>query len=342
VKASTPWKGLKSSRRLIPWFAFVLALLGLTYFAWSAPWVSGPGISGGSGSGIPVSDKCAANGVACLGVDGLHKPTETLPSAAHTKFSGAFTVASCTRDGEVGKSTTEGLGYCDGSGSNWVKQSLYGDAFNTLKIGGSTASALGSTTLELIAGTNITLTGLTSGNPTQVTINTTAGTQTASYPMQLMTQDVGNANAFWDTQDGTNFDFSGLRFIDAQTGCGYYKHKISPKLASTPAWNITVTSKAASGSGGNVVLTVSAKDFATNVALDAALTALETLATHAVNTSANTTIFDVSGTNLDSTEAIAANNFLVVSLCRIAGNASDTVNAIWDVLDVSVKYNENS
>jgi hypothetical protein len=160
--------------RFAPWLVFVFALMGLTYFAYSAPWVSGPGVSGGSGSGIPISDKCAANGVACLDSSGLLLPAETVPSQAHTKFTGAFTAASCTRDGEIGKSTTEGLGYCDAAAGNWVKQSLFGDAFNTWKIGGTTVSASGSTTLETVAGRGIVLTGPTGTNPVQGTINAAA------------------------------------------------------------------------------------------------------------------------------------------------------------------------
>lgn len=180
-------------RFLAPWFVFSLAMLGFSYWAWSAPWVSGPGVSGGSGSGIPISDKCAANGVACLGADTLHKPAETLPSAAHTKFVGAFTAASCIRDGEIGKSTTEGLGYCDSAAGNWVKQSLFGDAIVTIKIGGSTVSASGPVTFELVPGRGIDLTNLTAGNPLKATFNA-AATGFTSLTLNSTTPSVSGSN----------------------------------------------------------------------------------------------------------------------------------------------------
>src|SRR3989304_4608171 len=82
------------------------------------------------------------------------------------------------------------------------------------------------------------------------------GVVTTSYPMPLSTISVSNANAFVDTIDGTNFDYSGVRFVDAVTGDTFWTFKIPPNLAATPAWNLIITHKAVSGAGGNVSLFV--------------------------------------------------------------------------------------
>jgi hypothetical protein len=99
-------------------------------------------------------------------------------------------------------------------------------------------------------------------------------------------------------------------------------------------------SKSTGGAGGNVVLTVSAKVFATNVAWDAALTALHTTATFAISTSANTSLTTLSGTNYDATVALSASNMLVISFCRVGGNAGDTINADWLLIDLQIRYAE--
>ena len=172
------------------------------------------------------------------------------------------------------------------------------------------------------------------------------GVVTTSYPMPLSTISVSNANAFVDTIDGTNFDYSGVRFVDAVTGDSFWSFKIPPNLAATPAWNLIITHKAVSGAGGNVSLFVECLDFATNVAFDAALTDLWGTAANpdekAVSTSANTTITTISGTNFDGTEAIVASNYLVCRIARIGADANDTLGVDWLLLDVSVRIDENS
>jgi hypothetical protein len=168
-----------------------------------------------------------------------------------------------------------------------------------------------------------------------------ASTRTTTQPLDLMTVGVANANAFVDTIAGTNFDYSGVRFVDAVTGCVNYKHKVLANLATTPAWNLVLTHKAVAGTGGNVILTVKAKAFATNVVWDSALTALHTSSAFVVNTSANTTITTLSGTNYDATVALGAGNLLVVQICRNGGDVNDTVNADWLLVDAAVRYDVN-
>lgn len=152
---------------------------------------------------------------------------------------------------------------------------------------------------------------------------------TVNIPLALSTVNLGDANAYWSVVDGTNFDYPIYVFTDAVTGTLYFEGIIPPNVAGTPAWNLILWSKGASGTGGDVVLTVSAKDFATNAAYDAALTALVSTTAYTINTSANTTKTTLGGTNFDGTEAVAAGNKLVVAVSRIGGNASDTLNVNW-------------
>jgi len=175
--------------------------------------------------------------------------------------------------------------------------------------------------------------------------NLTIAAVTVSRSMSLSSISVSNANAFVDTIDGTNFDYSNVRFVDAVTGSTWWTFQLPSNLASTPAWNLILTHKAVSGAGGNVSLFVECLDFATNVAFDSALTDLWGTSANpdekAVSTSANTTITTISATNFDSTEAIGAGNFLVCLIQRQGADANDTINVDWLLLDVSVRFNEN-
>lgn len=159
---------------------------------------------------------------------------------------------------------------------------------------------------------------------------------TVNIPLTLSTVNLGDANAYWSVIDGTNFDYPVYVFKDAVTGTLYFEGIIPPNVAGTPAWNLILWSKGASGSGGDVVLTVSAKDYPTATAFDAALTALVTTTAFTINTSANTTKTSLSGTNFDGTEAVAAGNKLVVAISRIGGNGSDTLNVDWYLLNPPV------
>lgn len=147
--------------------------------------------------------------------------------------------------------------------------------------------------------------------------------------MRLSTVSMANGNAYWTAIDGTNFDYDVFVFTDAVTGTITFDCIVPPNVAGTPAWNIILWSKGASGAGGDVVLTVNAKDYPTATAFDAALTAMVTTTAFTINTSANTTKTSLSGSNFDSTEALGAGNKLIVEINRIGANASDTLNVNW-------------
>lgn len=155
---------------------------------------------------------------------------------------------------------------------------------------------------------------------------------TVNIPLAMMTPSLANANAYYSVVDGTNFDYPIYVFTDAVTGIITFWGIIPPNVAGTPAWNLILWSKAASGTGANVVLTVNGKDYPTATTYDGALTALVSTTAFAINTSAQTTKTTLSGTNFDGTEAVAAGNFLVVEVQRIGGNGSDTLNVDWYLL----------
>lgn len=159
--------------------------------------------------------------------------------------------------------------------------------------------------------------------------------------MRLLAVSQSNGNAFWSVLDGTNFDYDFVEFADAVTGDSWWGCDVPINLATTPAWNLKLYHKAASGAGGNVVLTVDALDRPTAAAFDSALTSLHASATFTVETSANLTITTLSGTNYDGTEAIAASNFLVVHIARVGGSGSDTVNAAWRLIQVVLRCDVN-
>lgn len=289
-----------------------------------------------------------ANNPPCGGAQGELADPDTVLQDVIEFGSGAPAAGSCPRERYFYMKTSAPtrLYHCPGGvGANPEIVDANSDAFNTITDGTNSATASGSSTFRFVAGANTTITCSNATSPKQCTWTATGGgggTQTVTRPMSLMTHSASDANAKVETVDGTNFDYTGLLFDDGATGCGYYKFQIPPNLGTTPAWSLIATHKAVSGAGGNVVLTVSAKDFATNVALDSALTALHTNATFAVNTSANTTMTTLSSGGYDATEAIAAGNFLVVSLCRAGGNASDTLSAPWLLLHLSIRFTENS
>ena len=170
----------------------------------------------------------------------------------------------------------------------------------------------------------------------------TIPSRTTTQSMQLSTISVSNANAFVDTIDGTNFDYSGVRFLDGVTGNAFYSFKVPANLATVPAWGLVLSSKAISGSGGNVFLQLACKTTATNVALDGSLTTVYTAAAVAINTSANLTTNTLvkTGTDNESPLAIVAGDMLYCNVQRQGGDSGDTLNSVdWLLLDVSVRFN---
>ena len=163
-------------------------------------------------------------------------------------------------------------------------------------------------------------------------------------PLQLSTVNLGNANAFWTTKDGSNYDYGYVAFKDAATGTATYMGIVPQNLASSPQWNLVLhhTKNASGGAGNNVVLSVSALDLSDSATVDDTLTSL--ISSQAVacdGTALDLTITSLSGSNFDGTEALAAGNLLVVEISREGGDANDNIDTQWNLLGVYLHANVN-
>ena len=156
-------------------------------------------------------------------------------------------------------------------------------------------------------------------------------------PMALSTVSLANSNCFWTTKDGTNFDYSYLAFKDAVAGTALFWCIVPKNLAGTANWTIKIHHGVDSGAGGNVILDISALDFADGATIDAALTSLEadrTLATGAAGLLQIDNLATTGAAIFDADEAITAGNLLLVQITRDGANASDTLSATWALLAV--------
>jgi hypothetical protein len=176
------------------------------------------------------------------------------------------------------------------------------------------------------------------------------GSRRMQYALDTLTHNVSDNNVNYDTVDGTNFDYAGFFFADAQTGCVQYSHRVSANLAATPAWRLKIEHKSISGGLAAVVLTTKAKSYASNAVLDVALTSLEGLTScaggpciYGVNTSANTTHSTIPTTgDFDAEEPLAAGQWLKVQLCRIGASPSDTLAVSWQLIGrIYIEYLES-
>lgn len=163
-------------------------------------------------------------------------------------------------------------------------------------------------------------------------------------PLQLMTVNLSNANAFWQAKDGTNFDYGYVAYLDNVDGISYWWGIVPKNLSATANWTLIIHHGANAGSGGNVILNVSALDFADGATIDAALTVLETGRSLATGTSGLMQIDNLATTGasiFDADEAITASNFLVVAITRDGDNASDTVADQWNLFSVILECDVN-
>lgn len=175
-----------------------------------------------------------------------------------------------------------------------------------------------------------------------------AGTTVVTAPMKLSTINVSDANAFVDTIDGTNIDYTGVRFLDNVVGSVYFTARIPDNLAATPAWELVMTHKSLGAETSDLVavLDVTCNAVADDEDWDAAGTALEadlSVTCDADGGGPNLTIttLDTSG-DYDSEEALAAGDFLICKITRDGDNAPDTLSAAWLLLSVDLRITVNS
>lgn len=159
-----------------------------------------------------------------------------------------------------------------------------------------------------------------------------SGGSSPSVPMRMMTIQVGAANAFVDTIDGTNFDYSGVRYLDAVTG----KSNWTANIATAPT-NLVLKHKAISGAGGNVSLGIYCVSKADNEAYDDTVTYIKGASGNpdesVVNTSANLTRTAISLSGL----TMAAGDEITCGIDRVGGDALDTLGVDWLLIGVSLE-----
>ena len=162
---------------------------------------------------------------------------------------------------------------------------------------------------------------------------------TVNIPMELLVISVNSANAFWTAKSGANVDHAHVSFVDSGEGVAYYAAQVPTNINLTPSWNLNFDHMADSGSGGNVVITFSARAMSNNV-YDITPTVVSSAGVYAVNTF-NTMTFHtaVSGGNFDGVVTISANQYFVVKVNRHGGNTSDTVNSIWNLKTLKLMVN---
>ncbi len=158
---------------------------------------------------------------------------------------------------------------------------------------------------------------------------------TIRIPMALLTVQVSSGNAFWTAKSGANIDDAHIRFVDSGNGLATFWMITPQNIAATENWHLDIHHHADSGNGGNVMLNVSAFATSGGNTIDTAPTLVTSAETIATNTSGVMTVSQVSnGTALDSVVALSANQYLRVEVERIGGNASDTVNADWNLTSI--------
>ena len=153
---------------------------------------------------------------------------------------------------------------------------------------------------------------------------------TVYIPLQLSTVNLANANAFWTAVDGTNFDYGVFSYIHKSTGTLVFEGIIPQNVAATPAWDIVLYHKSASGTSGTVAITADAMAWSTAENHDVALTSL-TL-TKSTTTTTQATITLLNGGTLDGTLAVTAGEKFVLQLSRGGTASTDTIVASWYLL----------
>lgn len=163
---------------------------------------------------------------------------------------------------------------------------------------------------------------------------------TIQIPLQLLTVNLADANAYWKAIDDTNFDWGAITFVTGTAGKAYWGGIIPKNLAGTPAWNLFLHHTVASGTGASAVtLTIKALDYANGATKKgSSLTSIIACATAATNASAVITFTNVASTlggsaNLDSVEAITAGNDFIVEIIRQGADQGDTAKT-WEVSNV--------
>ena len=159
---------------------------------------------------------------------------------------------------------------------------------------------------------------------------------TVRIPMAVLTVQPDSANCFYVVKTGTNIDLAHLQYVDSGNGVSTWWATVPHNVAASPLWNLDIYHHADTGSGGNVVLDITARALSSNT-IDVAMTRVFSATVIATNTSGVMTFTAVSGGNFDGVVALSANNYLEVEISRFGGNTNDSVNAPWNLSAVTMR-----
>ena len=185
----------------------------------------------------------------------------------------------------------------------------------------------------LTAGTGLTLTD--GGANSAITVARSA--QVVEVELRPIMANTGNANVVWSSVPRTSYYDAAWAFSDGTVGTMTWAGWVPARLWGSPLWNLILESEAAAGVGGNVMLSLRARDYANADSLTLGLTLLVQSATYAILSSPILSIQAATASNFDAAEAISGGCRLVVETIRHGDAANDTLGAAWNLLGVKLR-----
>jgi hypothetical protein len=177
-------------------------------------------------------------------------------------------------------------------------------------------------------------------------VNTAAagagGTQTIRIPMALLSVKINSANAFYTAKSGTLMDAAHVQFVDSGVGIATYWCKIPNNVNSTENWNLFFDHEPDSGAGGQVAITLCGQVLSDGSVIDANTTVLLSVRSFPTYAAGTLAITSAATGVMDNTMGLAANNMFLLAFQRVANNAGDTVNANWNLKNLSVQMDVNT
>lgn len=168
------------------------------------------------------------------------------------------------------------------------------------------------------------------------------GTQTIRIPMAILTVKINSANAFYTAKSGTQMDAAHVQFVDSGLGIATYWCKVPNNVNTTENWNLFFDHEPDTGAGGNVAVTLCAQVLSDGSVLDANTTVLLSARSFPTYASGTLAVTSAATGVMDNTMGLAANNTFYVAFQRLGNNAGDTVNANWNLKNLSVQMDVNS
>ena len=168
------------------------------------------------------------------------------------------------------------------------------------------------------------------------------GIQTVRIPMALLSIKINSANAFYNAKSGTQVDAAHVTFADSGLGIATYWCKVPNNVNSTENWNLFFDHEPDSGAGGNVAITLCAQVLSDGSVMDANTTVLLSARSFPTYASGTLAITSAATGVMDNTMGLAANQTFQVIFQRLGNNAGDSLNANWNLKNLSVQLDVNS